>query len=76
MTEISAYTVAGNTIAYRVNVMNINDVTAGNIHLGKARENRPIVFAPFKDALHKKEISESGIITADKLEGPMKGKSV
>ena len=76
MAEISAYTVAGDTITYRLNAMNIKDVTAGHIHLGKPGENGPIVFTMFKYDPPKNEVSESGTITADKLEGPMKGKSV
>ena len=74
--EISAYTVAGDTITYRVNAMNITDVTGGHIHLGKPGENGPIVFTMFKYDPPRNEVSESGTITADKLEGPMKGKSV
>jgi hypothetical protein len=74
--EISAYTVAGDTIKYKVNAMNIKDVTAGHIHLGKPGENGPIVFTLFKYDPPKNEVSESGTITADKLEGPMKGKKV
>jgi hypothetical protein len=74
--EISAYTIAGDTITYRVNAMNIKDVTAGHIHLGKPGENGPIVFTMFKYDSPKNEVSESGTITVDKLEGPMKGKSV
>jgi len=74
--EISAYTVAGDSITYRVNAMNMKDVTAGHIHLGKPGENGPIVFTMFKYDPPKNEVFESGTITADKLEGPMKGKSV
>lgn len=74
--EISAYTVAGDTITYKVNAMNMKDVTAGHIHLGKPGENGPIVFTLFKYDPPKNEVSESGTITADKLEGPMKGKKV
>jgi len=59
-----------------VNAMNIKDVIAGHIHLGKPGENGPIVFTMFKYDPPKNEVSESGTITADKLEGPMKGKSV
>ena len=76
MAEISAYTVAGDTITYKVNAMNIKDVTAGHIHLGKPGENGPIVFTLFKYDPPRNEVSESGTITADKLEGPMKGKKV
>jgi hypothetical protein len=56
--------------------MNIKDVTAGHIHLGKQGENGPIVFTMFKYDPPRNEVSESGTITSDKLEGPMKGKSV
>jgi CHRD domain-containing protein len=74
--EISAYTVAGDTITYRVNAMNIKEFTGGHIHLGKPGENGPIVFTMFKYDPPKNEVSEFGTITADKLEGWMKGKSV
>ena len=48
MADISAYTVARDSITYSVNAMNIKDVTAGHIHFGKAGENGPIVFTMFK----------------------------
>lgn len=76
MVEISAYTVAGDTITYSVKAMNTKDVTGGHIHLGKQGENGPIVFTMFKYDPPRNEVSDSGTITADKLEGPMKGKSV
>ena len=76
MAEISAYTVAGDSITYSVNAMNIQDVTAGHIHLGKPGENGPIVFTMFKYDPPRNEVSETGTITADKLEGPMAGKRV
>jgi CHRD domain len=56
--------------------MNMKDVTVGHIHLGKEGENGPIVFTMFKYDPPKNEVSESGTITVDKLEGPMKGKKV
>ena len=62
MAEISAYTIAGDTITYRVNAMNMKDVTAGHIHLGKEGENGPIVFTMFKYDSPKNEVSESGTI--------------
>ena len=74
MAEISAYTVAGDSITYNVNVTNIKDVTAGHIHFGKPGENGPIVFTMFKYDPPRNEVIETGTITADKLEGPMKGK--
>ena len=76
MAEISAYTVAGDSITYNVNVTNIKDVTAGHIHFGKPGENGPIVFTMFKYDPPRDEVLESGTITADKLEGPMEGKKV
>ena len=76
MAEISAYTVAGDTITYKVNAMNIKDVTAGHIHFGKPGENGPIVFTMFKYDPPRNEVLETGTITADKLEGPMKGMQV
>jgi CHRD domain len=56
--------------------MNIKDVTAGHIHYGKQGENGPIVFTMFKYDPPRNEVKESGTITADKLEGPLKGKHV
>jgi hypothetical protein len=76
MAEISAYTVAGDSITYSVNATNIKDVTAGHIHFGKQGENGPIVFTMFKYDPPRNEVSETGTITADKLEGPMAGKRV
>jgi hypothetical protein len=76
MAEISAYTVAGDSITYNVNVTNIKDVIAGHIHFGKPGENGPIVFTMFKYDPPRNEVIETGTITADKLEGPMKGKQV
>jgi hypothetical protein len=76
MADISAYTVAGDKITYNVNATNIKGVTAGHIHFGKAGENGPIVFTMFKYDPPRDEVLETGTITADKLEGPMKGKQV
>jgi hypothetical protein len=76
MADISAYTVAGDSITYNVNATNIKGVTAGHIHFGKAGENGPIVFTMFKYDPPKDEVIETGTITADKLEGPLKGKQV
>jgi CHRD domain len=76
MADISPYTVAGDSITYSVNATNIKDVTAGHIHFGKQGENGPIVFTMFKYDPPRNEVSETGTITADKLEGPMAGKRV
>ena len=76
MADISAYTAAGDKITYNVNAINIKVVTAGHIHFGKADENGHIVFTMFKYDPPRDEVLETGTITADKLEGPMKGKQV
>jgi hypothetical protein len=76
MADISAYTIATDSITYSVNATNIKDVTAGHIHFGKQGENGPIVFTMFKYDPPKDGVLETGTITADKLEGPMKGKKV
>jgi hypothetical protein len=76
MADISPYTIAGDSITYSVNATNIKDVTAGHIHFGKQGENGPIVFTMFKYDPPRDEVLETGTITADKLEGPLKGKQV
>jgi len=76
MADISAYTIASDSITYNVNATNIEDVTAGHIHFGKPGENGPIVFTMFKYDPPMDEVLESGTIRADKLEGPMEGKKV
>jgi len=74
--DISAYTVAKDSITYSVNATNIKGVTEGHIHFGKPGENGPIVFTMFKYDPPRDEVLETGTITPDKLEGPMKGKYV
>ena len=75
MADISPYTIAGDSITYTVNATNIEDVTAGHIHSGKPGENGPIVFTMFKYDPPRNEVLKL-YITADKLEGPMKGMQV
>jgi hypothetical protein len=74
--DISPYTIAGDSLTYSVNATNIKDVTAGHVHFGKQGENGPIVFTMFKYDPPRNEVLETGTITADKLEGPLKGKQV
>jgi hypothetical protein len=62
------------SVMYNVNATNIEGVTAGHIHSGQQGENGPIVVTLFKYGSPMNEVSESGSITADKLEGPMAGK--
>jgi hypothetical protein len=72
--DISAYTVAKDSITYSVNATNIKDVTAGHVHFGKPGENGPIVFTMFKYDPPRNGVLETGTITANKLEGLMNGK--
>ena len=74
--EISAFSIAEDSVSYKINVANITDVTSGHTHLGKVGENGPIVVTLFRYDLPRSNVSETGSITADMLEGPMKGKQV
>ena len=64
------------SIPYSVNATNIEGVTAGHVHFGNTGENGPIVVTLFKYDTPMNEVLENGIITADKLEGPLAGKQV
>ena len=64
------------SIAYSVNATNIEGVTAGHIHLGKQGENGPVVVTLFNHDSPMNGVSETGTITADKLEGPMAGMQI
>jgi hypothetical protein len=75
-TGMAEVTVTGDNAEYSVNATNIQGVTAGHIHSGKQGENGPIVVTLFKNESPTNEVSETGSITADKLEGPMAGKQL
>src|ERR687889_1264996 len=75
-TGMAEFTVMGDNVQYTVNASNIQSVTAGHIHSGKQGENGPIVVTLFKNESPTNEVSETGSITADKLEGPMAGKQL
>jgi len=75
-TGMAEVTVTGESAEYSVNATNIQGVTAGHIHSGKQGENGPIVVTLFKNDSPTNEVSETGSITADKLEGPMAGKQL
>jgi hypothetical protein len=64
------------SVAYSINATNIENVTAGHVHLGAKGENGPIVVTLFKYDTPMNEVSENGTITADSLEGPMAGKQL
>lgn len=69
----------GKTIAYKVNVKDMDKVTMAHIHQGKAGENGPVVVVLFKansPTGPENGILSQGNITSDKLEGPLKGKQI
>jgi CHRD domain-containing protein len=59
---------------YSINASNIQDATAGHIHLGAKGENGPVVYTLFKYDTPVNEVSEKGSIIENKFEGPMTGK--
>ena len=75
-TGMAEFTVMGDSVGYTVNASNMQGVTAGHIHSGKQGENGPVVVTLFKNDSPSNEVSETGSITADKLEGPMAGKQL
>jgi hypothetical protein len=75
-TGMAEFTITGENAEYSVNASNIQGVTAGHIHSGGQGENGPIVVTLFKNDSPTNEVSETGSITADKLEGPMAGKQL
>jgi hypothetical protein len=75
-TGMAEFTVTGESAEYSVNASNIQGVTAGHIHSGRQGENGPVVVTLFKNDSPTNEVSETGSITVDKLEGPMAGKQL
>jgi hypothetical protein len=75
-TGMAEVTVSGENAEYSVNASNMQGVTAGHIHSGGQGENGPIIVTLFKNDSPSNEVSETGSITADKLEGPMAGKQL
>jgi len=78
-TGISGFIVnSGNSkIWYQIAADGLKGVTKAHIHSGKAGENGPVVATLFKGS--KDTVNGAlvqGSITADKLEGPLKGKSI
>jgi hypothetical protein len=74
--EISAFDISSDSVSYGINATNISGVTTAHTHLGKPGENGPIVvtFFNYSGPRPINEVMEGGTITADKLEGPLKGK--
>jgi hypothetical protein len=75
-TGMAEFTVTGDSVGYTVNATGMQGVTAGHIHSGKQGENGPVVVTLFKNDTPTNEVSETGSITPDKLEGPMAGKQL
>ena len=75
-TGMADFTITGENAEYSVNASNIQGVTAVHIHSGGQGENGPIVVTLFKNDSPTNEVSETGSITVDKLEGPMAGKQL
>ena len=78
-TGISGFIVnSGNSkVWYQIEAEGLNGVTQAHIHSGKVGENGPVVATLFKG--NKDTVNGAlvhGSITADKLEGPLKGKSI
>jgi hypothetical protein len=69
---------SGNSkVWYQIEAEGLKGVTQAHIHSGKASENGPVVATLFKGS--KDTVNGAlvqGSITADKLEGPLKGKSI
>ncbi len=69
----------GKTMAYKVDVKDIDKVTMAHIHQGKQGENGPVVVVLLKVASPtgpENGMLTQGNITSDKLEGPLKGKQI
>jgi hypothetical protein len=75
-TGMADFTMMGDSVEYTVNASGMQGVTAGHIHSGKQGENGPVVVTLFKNDTPTNEVSETGSITPDKLEGPMAGKQL
>jgi hypothetical protein len=69
---------SGNSkVWYQIEAEGLKGVTQAHIHSGKAGENGPVVATLFKGS--KDTVNGAlvqGSITSDKLEGPLKGKSI
>ncbi len=75
-TGMAEVTPNGENVDYRINATNIKNVTEGHIHSREKGTNGPIVVTLFMSEPNKNEVNEKGTITADKLRGPMEGKTI
>jgi CHRD domain len=66
-------------LSYKLSAMDINKATMAHIHEGKVGTNGPIVVTLFKSANPSGPVNgilSQGIITSDRLEGPLAGKQI
>jgi hypothetical protein len=78
---VAEFKVGQDSIMYRINVTDIENVTATHIHSGQVGENGPVVVTLFQEdtptttaAATVGVLLSEGNITATNLEGPMAGK--
>jgi hypothetical protein len=75
-TGLSEFTAAGGGIEYTVDALNIQGVTPGHIHSGEQGEDGRVIMTLLKNEIPTNKVSETGSITADRLEGPMAGQQL
>ncbi len=75
-TGMAEFTPSGESVSYNVNATDIQGVTAGHIHSAEKGLNGEVIVTLFKFDSPQNQVSENGNITADKLEGPMEGKTI
>ena len=64
------------TIDFWVNGTEIQGTTMGHIHSGAQGENGPVVVTLFKFDSPQNNLTQSGTVAANNLEGPMQGKTI
>lgn len=64
------------TIDYYLNATDIQGVTQGHIHSGIQGQNGPVVVTLFKFDSPQNNVTKTGTIAANNLEGPMQGKTI
>jgi hypothetical protein len=75
-TGMAEFTPKGESVEYKINATGIQNVTEAHIHSGEKGENGLIVVTLFMSDPPQNNVSKNAIITADKLRGPMEGKTI
>lgn len=75
-TGMAEFTPKGESIQYMINATDIQNVTQAHIHSGEKGFNGPIVVTLFLSDPPQNNVSNNAIVTADKLRGPMEGKTI